>query len=179
MFKGITITDAIKTKAVEILTKAMTDNRAVDRTAPDAADKRKAITDKRNADLAALLSNTADKKMLADNIAAMPAVAAAVRPLLAKLKRQQEQTADGRNAVRRFAFLRSSVFVLVFRLPSSVFGLLHRSYRLYLDLISVVQRPDRHHRARRFVIAHHLGVRGVHPAPELHLRDVDRHLDRP
>ena len=73
MFKGITITDAIKTKAVEILTKASADNRAVDRAAPDAADQRKKITDKRNADLAALLSNDADKKMLADNIAAMPA----------------------------------------------------------------------------------------------------------
>jgi hypothetical protein len=72
MFKGITITDAIKAKAVETLTKAMADSRAVDRTAPDAADKRKVITDKRNADLAALLSNTADKKTLADNIAAIP-----------------------------------------------------------------------------------------------------------
>ena len=73
MFKGITITDAIKAKAVDVLTKASADSRAVDRTAPDAADKRKAITDKRNADLAALLSNSADKKTLADNIAAMPA----------------------------------------------------------------------------------------------------------
>jgi hypothetical protein len=73
MFKGITITDAIKAKAVDILTKAGADSRAIDRTAADAADKRKAITDKRNADLAALLSNDADKKMLADNIAAMPA----------------------------------------------------------------------------------------------------------
>ena len=73
MFKGITITDAIKTKAVDIVTKASADSRAVDRAAPDAADQRKKITDKRNADLAALLSNDADKKMLADNIAAMPA----------------------------------------------------------------------------------------------------------
>ena len=72
MFKGITITDAIKAKAVEILTKASADNRAVDRAAPDAADQRKKITDKRNADLAALLSNSTDKKTLADNIAAMP-----------------------------------------------------------------------------------------------------------
>ena len=72
MFKGITITDAIKAKAVDILTKAGADSRAVDRAAPDAADQRKKITDKRNADLAMLLSNDADKKMLADNIAAMP-----------------------------------------------------------------------------------------------------------
>ena len=73
MFKDITITDAIKAKAVDILTKASADNRAVDRAAPDAADQRKKITDKRNADLAALLSNDGDKKKLADNIAAMPA----------------------------------------------------------------------------------------------------------
>jgi Spy/CpxP family protein refolding chaperone len=73
MFKGITITDAIKAKAVDIVTKAQADSRAVDRAAPDAADQRKKITDKRNADLAMLLSNDADKKMLADNIAAMPA----------------------------------------------------------------------------------------------------------
>ena len=72
MFKGITLTDAIKAKAVEILTKAGADSRAVDRAAPDAADQRKKITDKRNADLAALLSNDGDKKMLADNIASMP-----------------------------------------------------------------------------------------------------------
>ena len=72
MFKGITITDAIKAKAVDILTKSGADSRAVDRAAPDAADQRKKITDKRNADLAALLSSDADKKTLADNIAAMP-----------------------------------------------------------------------------------------------------------
>ena len=73
MFKGITITDAIKAKAVDILTKAGAESRAVDRAAPDAADQRKKITDKRNADLAELLSNGTDKKTLADNIAAMPA----------------------------------------------------------------------------------------------------------
>ena len=73
MFKGITITNAIKAKAVDVVTKAGADSRAVDRAAPDAADQRKKITDKRNADLAALLSNDGDKKTLADNIAAMPA----------------------------------------------------------------------------------------------------------
>ena len=72
MFKGIAITDAIKAKAVDIVTKASADNRAVDRAAPDVADQRKKISDKRNADLAALLSNSTDKKTLADNIAAMP-----------------------------------------------------------------------------------------------------------
>lgn len=72
MFKGITLTDAIKAKAVEVLTKASADSRAIDRSAPDAAEQRKKVTEKRNADLAALLSNDGDKKMLADNIAAMP-----------------------------------------------------------------------------------------------------------
>jgi Spy/CpxP family protein refolding chaperone len=72
MFKGITITDAIKAKAVEIVGKAQTDMRGVDRSAADAADQRAKITTQRNTDLAALLSNDGDKKMLADNIAAMP-----------------------------------------------------------------------------------------------------------
>jgi Spy/CpxP family protein refolding chaperone len=72
MFKGITITDAIKAKAVDIVTKASAASRAVDRSAADAADQRKKITEQRNSDLAALLSNDGDKKMLADNIAAMP-----------------------------------------------------------------------------------------------------------
>src|SRR5471030_2202700 len=35
MFKDITITDAIKAKAVEVLTKAGADGRGVDRAAPD------------------------------------------------------------------------------------------------------------------------------------------------
>jgi Spy/CpxP family protein refolding chaperone len=73
MFKGVTITDAIKAKAVDIITKAQDASRAVDRAAADAADQRAKITATRNADLAALLSNDADKKTLADNIAAMPA----------------------------------------------------------------------------------------------------------
>jgi Spy/CpxP family protein refolding chaperone len=72
MFKGITITDAVKAKAVEIVTKAGTDMRAIDRNAADAMDQRKKLTDTRNADLAALLTSDADKKMLAENIAAMP-----------------------------------------------------------------------------------------------------------
>jgi Spy/CpxP family protein refolding chaperone len=72
MFKGITITDAVKAKAVEIVTKAGTDMRGIDRSAADAMDQRKKITETRNSDLAALLTSDADKKMLADNIAAMP-----------------------------------------------------------------------------------------------------------
>src|SRR5579862_9524060 len=51
LFKDIPLSDAQKTKATDIITKASTDSRAIDRAAPDAADKRKAISDKRNADL--------------------------------------------------------------------------------------------------------------------------------
>jgi hypothetical protein len=46
--------------------------RGIDRSAADAMDQRKKLTDTRNSDLAALLTSDADKKMLADNIAAMP-----------------------------------------------------------------------------------------------------------
>ena len=73
MFKDITITDAEKTKAGEIISKAQMDMRAIDRAAADAQEKRGAISKKRNDDLAALLTNDADKAKLAANIAAMPA----------------------------------------------------------------------------------------------------------
>lgn len=72
LFKGITITDAVKAKAVDIVSKAGDAGRAIDRQAPDRADQMKKINDTRNSDLAALLTSDADKKMLADNIAAMP-----------------------------------------------------------------------------------------------------------
>jgi hypothetical protein len=72
MFKGITISDDVKAKAVAIVTKAQTDMRGIDRSAADAMDQRKKLTETRNADLAALLTSDADKKTLADNIAAMP-----------------------------------------------------------------------------------------------------------
>ena len=72
IYKGVTISDDVKKKAIEIYTKAQEDMRGVDRSAPDAADQRKKITDKRNADLVALVSSDADKKTVTDNIAAMP-----------------------------------------------------------------------------------------------------------
>ena len=70
MFKGITLTDAMKAKAVEIVGKAGEATRAVPRDAADAMEQRTKITTGRNADLAALLTSDADKKTLADNIAA-------------------------------------------------------------------------------------------------------------
>ena len=72
MFKDVTITDAVKAKAGEIISKAQTDMRGIDRAAADAQEKRGAILKKRNDDLAALLTNDADKAKLAANIAAMP-----------------------------------------------------------------------------------------------------------
>jgi Spy/CpxP family protein refolding chaperone len=72
MFKGITLTDALKAKAVDIVGKAGEASRAVPRDAADAMEQRAKITTQRNADLAALLTSDADKKTLADNIAAMP-----------------------------------------------------------------------------------------------------------
>lgn len=73
IFKGVTITDAVKAKAVDILTKAQTDMRGIDRSAADAQDQRKKITDQRNADLVALVTSDADKKTVTDNIASIPA----------------------------------------------------------------------------------------------------------
>lgn len=73
IYKGVTISDDVKKKAVDILTKAQTDMRGIDRSAADAQDQRKKITDQRNADLVALVTSDADKKMVTDNIASMPA----------------------------------------------------------------------------------------------------------
>ena len=72
IFKGVTVTDDVKKKATDILTKAQTDGRAIDRQAPDRADQMKKINDQRNADLVALVSSDADKKTVTDNIAALP-----------------------------------------------------------------------------------------------------------
>jgi Spy/CpxP family protein refolding chaperone len=72
LFKDITLTDANKAKATEILTKAGADSRAIDRSAPDAQEKRAAITKKRNDDLKALLTSDADKAKFDANLAAMP-----------------------------------------------------------------------------------------------------------
>jgi Spy/CpxP family protein refolding chaperone len=72
LFKDITITDAVKAKATEILAKAMSDNRAIDRSAPDAMEKRGAIMKARNEALKALLSSDADKSKFDANLAAMP-----------------------------------------------------------------------------------------------------------
>jgi Spy/CpxP family protein refolding chaperone len=72
LFKDITITDAQKASATEIITKAMTDSRAIDRTAPDAMEKRGAISKARNEALKALLTSDADKAKFDANLAAMP-----------------------------------------------------------------------------------------------------------
>ena len=72
IFKDVTVTDAIKTKATEILTKSQADNRAVDRAAADAAEQRAKITKARDEALVALVSSADDKKKVEANIAALP-----------------------------------------------------------------------------------------------------------
>ncbi len=73
LYKDITLNDAQKKSATDIITKAMTDSRAIDRAAPDAQEKRAAVTTKRNADLKALLTSDADKAKFDDNVKNMPA----------------------------------------------------------------------------------------------------------
>jgi Spy/CpxP family protein refolding chaperone len=72
MFKDITITDDQKKQAIEILTKTQTEMMGMDRSAPDAAEKRAEMTKKRNDALAGVLKNDADKAKLAENIKNMP-----------------------------------------------------------------------------------------------------------
>ena len=72
LFKDITLTDAQKASATDLITKAMTDSRAIDRTAADAMEKRGAITKSRNDALKALLKSDADKAKFDANLAAMP-----------------------------------------------------------------------------------------------------------
>lgn len=47
---------------------------------------------------------------------------------------------------------------------------------LDLDLIAMPELLDRHNRARRPALSHHSGVRRVDSWPQIHIRDVDRHL---
>lgn len=72
LFKDITLTDAQKTSATDIITKAMTESRAIDRAAPDAQEKRAAVSKARNEALKALLKSDADKAKFDANLAAMP-----------------------------------------------------------------------------------------------------------
>ena len=72
IFKGVTVSDDVKKKATDIYTKAQADGRGIDRQAPDRADQMKKINDQRNADIIALVTSDADKKTVADNIAALP-----------------------------------------------------------------------------------------------------------
>lgn len=72
IFKDVTVTDAIKAKATEILTKSQTDSRAVDRAAADRQEQVAKITKDRNDALVALVSSADDKKKVEANIAALP-----------------------------------------------------------------------------------------------------------
>ena len=69
LFNGITLTDAQKAKATEILKKAMEANMGLDRQAADFRDKMTESNNKRNADLKALLTSDDDKKKFDENAA--------------------------------------------------------------------------------------------------------------
>jgi Spy/CpxP family protein refolding chaperone len=79
LFKDITITDAVKAKATEIITKTMTDNRAIDRSAPDAMEKRQANTKARNDALKALLTSAPTRRSSTRTSRRCRRAAAAVR----------------------------------------------------------------------------------------------------
>ena len=71
LFKDITLTDAVKTKATKIVKDAMDATAAIaDRRSPEGMAKSQEITKKRNDDLKALLTSDADKKKFDDNAAA-------------------------------------------------------------------------------------------------------------
>ena len=73
IFKDVTVTDAIKAKTTEILTKAQMDSRAVARDAADRAEQVAKINKTRNDDILALVTNADDKKKVEANLAALPA----------------------------------------------------------------------------------------------------------
>jgi Spy/CpxP family protein refolding chaperone len=118
LFKDITITDAVKAKATEIITKTMTDNRAIDRSAPDAMEKRQANTKARNDALKALLTSDADKAKFDANLAAMPQGRGG-RPPVKKAAFPEVQTGAGEIRRPSFYFPRAIAFAAM---PSTTSG---------------------------------------------------------
>jgi len=70
LFNGITLNDAQKAKATEILKKAIEANAGMDRQAADFREKMTEANNKRNADLKAILTSDDDKKKFDENAAA-------------------------------------------------------------------------------------------------------------
>jgi Spy/CpxP family protein refolding chaperone len=71
LFKDITLTDAVKTKAEAIIKEAMeASGKIADRRSPEGMAKNQEITKKRNEDLKELLKSDADKKQFDTNAAA-------------------------------------------------------------------------------------------------------------
>jgi Spy/CpxP family protein refolding chaperone len=69
LFAGITLNDAQKAKATDILKKAMEAMAGVDRQAPEGMAKMQEVNKKRNEDLKALLTSDDDKKKFDENAA--------------------------------------------------------------------------------------------------------------
>jgi hypothetical protein len=69
LFSGITLSDAQKTKATEIIKKAMDEGQGIDRKTPEGMEKMQSITKKRNEDLKELLKSDEDKKKFDENSA--------------------------------------------------------------------------------------------------------------
>jgi len=73
IFKDVTVTDAIKAKATEILTKTQEASRAIPRDAADRQEQVAKLNKTRNDDIVALVSGAEDKKKVEANLAALPA----------------------------------------------------------------------------------------------------------
>jgi len=70
LFNGITLNDAAKAKATEIVKKAMEARMGLDRSKPEDMAKMQEITKKQTEDLKALLTSDDDKKKFDENVAA-------------------------------------------------------------------------------------------------------------
>ena len=69
LFKDITLSDAKKAQATEIIKKALEARMGIDRQSPDGMTKMQEITKKQNEDLKALLTTDADKAKFDENAA--------------------------------------------------------------------------------------------------------------
>jgi len=72
LFKDITLSDAQKAKATEIISKAREATMGMDRQAADFREKMTEANNKRNADLKGILTSDADKAKFDENVKNMP-----------------------------------------------------------------------------------------------------------
>ncbi|HVT39330.1 MAG TPA: hypothetical protein VHE78_09815 [Gemmatimonadaceae bacterium] len=69
LFSGITLSDAQKAKATEIVKKAMDERQGIDRKTPEGMEKMQSIMKKQNDELRELLKSDDDKKKFDENAA--------------------------------------------------------------------------------------------------------------